>query len=104
MLSHSDIPEDYDPGRFFLYALGIYIVMENFVCVNFSGHHMHGGQPPTAPRGEAPLSWAYRFVVISYPPEKMTNGSSQMVLGTIPLGVLPKERTFQLSKEMNKLW
>ncbi|RDB25403.1 hypothetical protein Hypma_008134 [Hypsizygus marmoreus] len=95
MLAHSDLPPGYDPGHFFIFGLGVYVVLDNFTCVNFSGLRMHGGQPPTAPLGEEPLDWAYRFVVISYPLEKMSSGDAHVVLAA-----LPKDSTYDIFTEM----
>ncbi|RDB29331.1 hypothetical protein Hypma_015020 [Hypsizygus marmoreus] len=98
MVVHSDLPQDYDPGRFFIYGLGLYVVLENYTCINFSGLRKHGGQAPTAPRNEAPKPWAYRFVVISYPPEMMMNGQAHSVLAA-----LPNKKVFRLVREISNV-
>lgn len=98
MTVHSDIPAGYNPGRFHIFGLGICINLDNFTSINFSGLHYHGGSPPTAPPGEKPVHWAYRFVLILYPPLKMTDGSARLVLAA-----LPKNREFHLLPEMTNL-
>ncbi|RDB18683.1 hypothetical protein Hypma_014670 [Hypsizygus marmoreus] len=95
MLVHSDLPADYDPGRFFIFGLGVYVVLDNFTCVNFSGLRMHGSQAPTAPPGKKPKDWAYRFAIISYPPKKMTEGNTHTVLAALPMN-----KTYDIFKEM----
>ena len=78
----SDLPgnPDYDPGRFHILLLGIYVVLEPFANFYFSGRMQHGGTPPIAPRGQEPESWQYRAVVISYPSGKCSRVWSGMHL------------------------
>jgi hypothetical protein len=46
MTAHSDLPSDYHPGRFFLLELGIFVVLDNYTCINFLGLRYYGGTPP----------------------------------------------------------
>lgn len=78
---NNDHPPDYDPGNFYLLYLGVFIVMDPLMSINFCGVRFHGGSPPTAPPGQEPVDWAYRFVVVSYPPRKMTNGDARYAFG-----------------------
>jgi len=60
-MTHSDTPEDYHPGRFHPLELGVYVVRENIVCINFTGLWYHGGTPPMCAKGD-PIHWAYRIL------------------------------------------
>lgn len=68
--------------------------MEPLTSINFCGVRFHGGSPPTAPVGQKPADHAYRFVVVSYPPRKMTNGEARYAFGAntdnTPFMVPPK--------------
>ena len=55
MVVISDLPESYDPGHFFILLPGVFISLENFASLDFSGLRMHGG---TAPTGEDMVEWA----------------------------------------------
>ncbi|KAG6835212.1 hypothetical protein H0H93_003887 [Arthromyces matolae] len=77
----SDLPETYDPGRFFILYCGVL--------------HQHGGTAPTAPPGEEPSPDAFRFVVVSYPPMGMTSGTTRY-----SLGAMPGDKEFVLPPEM----
>lgn len=87
MMAHSDIPEDYHPGRFHLIELGVYVVLEELVCINFTGLRYHGGTPPTCPDG-IPVHWAYRFILIFYPNNRMLDGASLHAFASLPHGGL----------------
>lgn len=84
MSPNSDIPDDHDPGCFFILELGVFIALRRRISVNFSGLRRHGGSPPTAPPGQEVSEGCYRAVLISYPPENMTNGRARYSLGAIP--------------------
>lgn len=58
--------------------------MEPFASINFCGVRYHGGSPPTAPIGTKPAKHAYRLVIVSYPPNKMTNGEACYAFGANP--------------------
>jgi len=86
MTAVSDLPDDYDPGRFFILYPGVFITLSNFACINFSGLRMHGGTAPVAPPGADPesLEWATRFALILYPPTRATLGSQRYVIAGMP--------------------
>lgn len=94
----SDLPgnPDYDPGRFHILLLGIYVVLEPFANFYFSGRMQHGGTPPIAPRGQEPESWQYRAVVISYPSGKVQQGLVRHAFASMS----PEGDPFFLSPEM----
>ncbi|KAJ7842991.1 hypothetical protein B0H14DRAFT_2586035 [Mycena olivaceomarginata] len=83
MTCNHDIPEDYDPGMFFILQLGVFIRLKCYSSMNFFGHRQHGGTPPLSPNG-APAKWAYRWVVIMYPPQRMVNGTARVTLAALP--------------------
>lgn len=86
MLVNSQLPPGYDPGYFFLLGLGVYIRLENYTGFNFQGNRRHGGSGPFPPKGVTPDSSAYRFTMISYPPESMVSSSSRMRMGASSSG------------------
>ena len=97
MLSLSDLPDNFDPGRFFILYPGVFITLENFACINFSGLRFHGGSPPRAPAGTpaSVLEWAIRFCLIHYPPRGQTMGKQRFALGAFP-----NNDTFFVAPEM----
>jgi len=70
MIALSDLPDSYDPGCFFILYPGVFIKLDNFATVNFSGLRAHGGTSPYAPEGADPVGFrsATRFAIIYYPP------------------------------------
>ncbi|KAJ2922527.1 hypothetical protein H1R20_g14570, partial [Candolleomyces eurysporus] len=70
MITSSSLPDDYDPGYFFLLVYGVYTRLSNGGGFNFHGNVKHGGSGPFPPRGEKPPPSAYRLTLISYPPER----------------------------------
>ncbi len=99
MTAMSNLPDDYDPGRFFILYPGVFVSLENYKSINFSGLRFHGGTPPRAPPGADPatLQWATRFCLIHYPPRGQTNGEQRYALGGLPGGkgvfFVPSEMT-----------
>lgn len=68
MISLSDLPAGWDPGRFFVVYPGVFCTLNNFVSANFSGLRVHGGSPPLAPKDASvlELNWATRCNVVGY--------------------------------------
>ncbi|KAJ7179711.1 hypothetical protein C8R46DRAFT_1029153 [Mycena filopes] len=94
MTCNHDIPDNYDPGMFFILQLGVFVRLKRYSSINFFGHRKHGGTPPLCPDGVTPVKWGYRFVVVSYPPRRTVNGTSRVVLAALPHNqslVLPPE-------------
>ncbi|KAJ7159915.1 hypothetical protein C8R43DRAFT_947994 [Mycena crocata] len=79
-----DIPRYYKPGMFFILQLGVFVLLEQYTGINFYGLWKHGGTPPLCPIGRELHRWAYRFVMISYPPKHMVNGTARFSLGALP--------------------
>ena len=84
MVAYSDLPEYYDVGRFHLLELGVYVVTNNFVCVNFYGLRRHGGTPAICPKGKVAKKWAVRGTFICYPNGKMLDGGSLYAFAALP--------------------
>jgi len=77
MIAISDLPDGFDPGRFFILYPGVFITLDNFASINFSGLRCHSGTAPYAPEGceAALLQRAIRVALISYPPNRQTQGN-----------------------------
>ncbi|KAF8067616.1 hypothetical protein FPV67DRAFT_1365498, partial [Lyophyllum atratum] len=81
MIANSDIPDDYEYGRFHLLAFGCWIKLTPLRIMTFSGLFKHGGSPPLSPKGVSPVPWAYRFMTVLYPPKSMLSGAGNQVIG-----------------------
>ncbi|KAF8972601.1 hypothetical protein BDZ97DRAFT_1913105 [Flammula alnicola] len=88
MAAVSDLPEGFDPGRFFVLYPGVFITLDPFSSVCFSGLRRHGSSPPIVPPAATAdeLSWATRVTLISYPPKGMTGDFQKRPLGALGLG------------------
>jgi hypothetical protein len=97
LISVSDLPFGYDPGRFFLLYPVLFISLVDFTTVHFSGLRVHGGTPPFAPPDADPIEFksAVRFNIIHYPPTGQTAGNQRYALGG-----LPNNTTFFVAPEM----
>ncbi|KAJ6576001.1 hypothetical protein DFH09DRAFT_1078357 [Mycena vulgaris] len=84
MTCNHDIPDDYEPGMFFILQLGVFIELKQYSSINFFGQRRHGGTPPLSPLGTPLYKFAYRFVVIYYPPNRMVNGTARVTLAALP--------------------
>ena len=99
MVSISRIPEDYNPGRFFILYPGVFITLNNFASITFSGLRRHGGTPPYAPSNADLVQFrsAVRCTVIHYAPVGQMEGGQRYALGSLPNGsvfFIPPEMTF----------
>lgn len=80
----SDVPDDYEPGRFHLVGQGVYVQLPKFRSIHFSGRLAHGGTAPLAPPGMAAIAWAIRCVLISYPSGPWNEGTCRQALAALP--------------------
>ncbi|KAM6491413.1 hypothetical protein JOM56_013187, partial [Amanita muscaria] len=80
MISNSDLPPNYEPGRFHLLGLGLFATLEQFRVTTFSGLRRHGGTPPLAPRGQTIIDWAYRLMFVLYPPAAMLDSAGKSLV------------------------
>lgn len=96
MISNSRIPNDYEPGRFHLFGVGMYTVVKPKTASLFSGLGRHGGTPPIAPKGVIPSNDATRLMVVFYCPK-----SALSPIGTsMPLASLPNGNPLILGPEI----
>lgn len=86
MTTMSDIPDDEDqePGRFHFLAHGFYVTLEPWKIVFFSGLLPHGGTAPLAGPGKTAPHWAYRALLIGYPPKYIMSGDVRHSLAALP--------------------
>ncbi|KAH8796253.1 hypothetical protein DL96DRAFT_1566182 [Flagelloscypha sp. PMI_526] len=79
---NSDYPDDptweadqrYDPGKFFILGLGVYVDLSPYRTVSFFGQHAHVGTSIRAPPGVEPPKWATRFLMVHYSKDISMNG------------------------------
>jgi hypothetical protein len=96
MISNSRIPDNYEPGRFHLFGIGVYINIKPKIASIFNGLSKHGGTPPIAPDGVTPLEDAVRLVIVFYPPKAILSPDKSM----IPLASLPNGTPLVLGPEI----
>lgn len=96
MISNSRLPEDYEPGRFHMFAIGMYIIVKPKIASIFSGLPIHGGTPPIAPDGVALLPEASRFMIVLYCPRSALSPDGK----SIPFASLPNGTTLTLGPEI----
>lgn len=97
MISGSRIPDDYEPGRFHIFGLGMYVVVKPKTSTFFSGLVKHGGTPPIAPMGVVPSKDAARLMIVLYCPKAILSPSSNLVM---PLASLPNGTPLFLGPEI----
>ena len=86
-IGDEEIGEDgYQPGRFHLIGLGVYIQLFTFRSIYFPGRLRHAGTSPLAPRGEEAAKWACRCVIISYPSSAYLKGTIRQAFAALPFG------------------
>lgn len=98
MISSSRIPDDYEPGRFHLFGLGMYVIVKPKTATLFSGLGRHGGTPPIAPKGIVPSKDAVRLMIVLYCPKAVLSPCSNLM----PLASLPNGTPLFLGPEITK--
>jgi len=98
MISSSRIPDDYEPGRFHIFGLGMYMIVKPKTAVFFSGLGKHGGTPPIAPAGVKPVKDANRLVIVFYCPKAALSPMTNVM----PLASLPNGTPLFLGPEITK--
>ncbi|KAI0045064.1 hypothetical protein FA95DRAFT_1597051 [Auriscalpium vulgare] len=83
MVSSPDMPDNYDKGTFHLVEIGAYASLEETQVMYFSGLRRHGGTPAHAPDGEVVKKWAYRCVIVCYPPSMVLENHGITALATL---------------------
>jgi hypothetical protein len=94
---NSQLPDEYEVGRFHLLALGLYFTLEHLHVPIFCGLALHVGTPPIAPPGAVPLKHAVRFMTVMYPPRSMLSETGDK---TTPFASLPKGNLLTLGPEI----
>jgi hypothetical protein len=86
MISHSDIPDCHEPGRFHVLEYRVYVVLRSLVTIWFSGWRRHGGTSPIATGPEHVVPWAYRLNVVLYPSSVFMDNVGITALARFPFG------------------
>lgn len=92
----SDIPDGWEPGRLHLLGLGVYASLSLYSQFFFTGRQLHGGTSPLAPDDQAIPDWAYRLIMIAYPPTSFVFGNVKHAFAAMPHSREP----IYLSQEM----
>lgn len=80
ILACSDIPSSYNPGVIVVLLPMVYMKLNKFNGLKFSGLHLHGGTPPTAPINNKLLGWETRMVCVSYRTSLAAEGKARYAL------------------------
>ncbi|KAF9470355.1 hypothetical protein BDN70DRAFT_939787 [Pholiota conissans] len=80
----SDIPDDFEPGIMFILLPMMFTKLVKYRGLKFSGLHMHGGTPPTAPIDGTLSGWETRIVCVSYRSGLTAKGSARYPLCATP--------------------
>ncbi|PIL28324.1 hypothetical protein GSI_09613 [Ganoderma sinense ZZ0214-1] len=88
LLAASDLRGKEDPGRFYLFAFGMYVLLLGICSVAFSGRHAHGGFPPTAQPNSTPDPRSVRLVLVTYPPKAQFDAQAKFRFADTPDGEL----------------
>ncbi|KAJ3539558.1 hypothetical protein NMY22_g4683 [Coprinellus aureogranulatus] len=84
MFANPDVPKEYKSGAFHILHLGVFVVLDKYVGVTFSGRRLHVGTAPTPPPGCPAVPYAYRFNVVWYPKDASVDGQSRFTLASLP--------------------
>ncbi|TFK61813.1 hypothetical protein BDN72DRAFT_733089, partial [Pluteus cervinus] len=96
MISNSRLPSTYEAGRFHLLGLGIFFMLVCLTVITFCGLFRHGGSPPIS-NDSTIVNYAYRVMVVCYPPHAMLSGAGITVL---PLASASGSSLFRLGPEI----
>ena len=92
----SDLPPGMEPGRLHMVGAGVFVQLKLYSQFFFSGLIRHGGTSPLSADDQPIPDWAYRLVVIAYPPTSFVFGNVRHALSALPYSNEP----FYLSQEM----
>ena len=88
MISNSRIPDNYEPGRFHLFGLGMYTIVKPKSISIFSGLGRHGGTPPIAPLDVEVSPDSTRLMIVLYCPKvALSPNGTSMPLASLPNGI-----------------
>jgi len=79
-VSFGDVPDNFNPGCLFFLLAGVYVRLDEYVTVNFSGLHFHGGTSAVAPKGARLGGWESRLVSIGYSQSVTLEGQARYPL------------------------
>jgi hypothetical protein len=96
MISNSRLPENYEPGCFHVFTIGMYVIVKPKTASIFSGLGKHGGTPPIAPDGVALLQSAARLMIVFYCPKSILSSDGN----SIPFASLPNGMPLTLGPEI----
>jgi hypothetical protein len=97
MVVNSQLPSDYEVGRFHLLSLGLFFSLQDLNVPIFCGLARHVGTPPIAPPDAEPLKHAVRFMTVMYPPRCMLSETGDKI---VPFASLPKGKLLTLGPEI----
>jgi len=87
MISNCRIPDNYEPGRFHLFGVGVYVIVKPKIASIFSGLSKHGGTPPIALKGAILLAFVARLMIVFYCPKAILSPDrSVILLASLPNG------------------
>jgi len=96
MISNSRLPDNYEPGHFHIFAIGMYIIIKPKTASIFSGLGKHGGTPPIALDSVVILEDASCFMVVLYCPKSILSPDGN----SIPFASLPNGTPLTLGPEI----
>lgn len=83
-LSFPDIPAKYTSGQMHFLLPRVFVELDEFTALNFSGLHFHGGTSPTAPEGCTREGWETRAILVNYPQRLALDGEAVLPLASGP--------------------
>lgn len=104
MIACNNVPEDgYHGGFFHLIELGVFVTLESFNCLFFSGLRLHGGTSPICTDVAHWVDYATRLVFVLYPPRHILNNFSITALASVDLRLRNAEQEHQARLAEKKL-
>ncbi|KAJ3507737.1 hypothetical protein NLJ89_g6136 [Agrocybe chaxingu] len=83
-LSCPDIPDDFEPGNFFILLPRVYASLDKYAGLNFSGLHLHGGTSLMPLAGQDIEGWETRLVLVHYAQRIAMDGSARKPIAAMP--------------------
>jgi hypothetical protein len=96
MISNSRLPDKYEPGRFHIFAIRMYVIVKPKIASIFSGLGKHGGTPPIAPDGVVLARDSSRFMIVCYSLKSILSPDGN----SIPFASLPNGKPLNLGPEI----
>jgi len=79
MISNSRIPDNYEPGRFHLFRVGVYVIVKPKIASIFSRLSKHSGTPPIALKGAILLAFVARLMIVFYCPKAILSPDRSVI-------------------------